>query len=192
MSPWSRMMYGMWESVSSQVPVLWVEYTEWSFHFRWPVVNFLHHISPKMAWMHWTLCLKAFHFWWLPLCWGVGYFLSFLQILFHAVGSVVKNLPAVQEAREMQVRSLDQEDLLEEGKATHSSILVWRIPMDRGAWKATVHGVIKNWTQLNSLTTTNMQFNMKFSMVSSTSPPTLQHTHLIGPLLFSRELVDSC
>ena len=32
---------------------------------------------------------------------------------------------------------------LEEGKATHSSILAWRIPMDRGAWRASVHGVTK-------------------------------------------------
>ena len=38
------------------------------------------------------------------------------------------------------------EDPLEEGMATHSSILGWRIPMDRGAWWATVHGVAKNWT----------------------------------------------
>ena len=30
----------------------------------------------------------------------------------------------------------------------HSSILAWRIPMDRGAWWATVHRVAKNWTQL--------------------------------------------
>ena len=37
----------------------------------------------------------------------------------------VKNLPAMQE---MQVRSLSQEDPLEEGMATHSSILAWRIP----------------------------------------------------------------
>ena len=37
---------------------------------------------------------------------------------------VVKNLPAVQEGR---VRSLDWEDLLEKGIATHSSILAWRI-----------------------------------------------------------------
>ena len=43
--------------------------------------------------------------------------------------------------------------------ATHSSILVWRIPMDRGAWEATVHGVTKNWTRLSDLTATNMQFN---------------------------------
>ena len=32
---------------------------------------------------------------------------------------------------------------LEEGMATHSSILAWRIPVDRGAWWATVHGVTK-------------------------------------------------
>ena len=32
------------------------------------------------------------------------------------------------------------------GHATHSSILAWRIPTDRGAWWATVHGVTKNWT----------------------------------------------
>ena len=44
-------------------------------------------------------------------------------------GSVVKNLPAMQE---MQVQSLGQEDPLEEGMATHSSILAWRIPIDRG------------------------------------------------------------
>ena len=43
----------------------------------------------------------------------------------------------------MQVRSLGQEDALEEGMATHSSILARRIPMDRGAWRATVHGVVE-------------------------------------------------
>ena len=37
-------------------------------------------------------------------------------------------------------QSLDREDLLEEAMATHSSILAWRIPMDRRAWRATVHG----------------------------------------------------
>ena len=45
----------------------------------------------------------------------------------------------------MQVRSLGGEDPLEEGMATPSSILAWRIPMDRGAWQATVHGVA--WSQ---------------------------------------------
>ena len=32
--------------------------------------------------------------------------------------------------------------------ATHSSILAWRIPMDRGAWWAAVPGVSKSWTEL--------------------------------------------
>ena len=54
------------------------------------------------------------------------------------VTRVAKNLPARQETL---VRSLGWEDLLEEGMATHSSILAWRIPMDRGAWQATVHGL---------------------------------------------------
>ena len=36
--------------------------------------------------------------------------------------------------------------------ATHSSILAWRIPMDRGAWWATVHGVAKSRTQLSNFT----------------------------------------
>ena len=43
-------------------------------------------------------------------------------------GSVVKNLPAVQETWETQVQSLGREDPLEEGMATYSSILAWRIP----------------------------------------------------------------
>ena len=51
---------------------------------------------------------------------------------------MVKNLPAMWET---WVPSLSSEELLEEGMATHSSILAWRIPMDRGAWQATVHGV---------------------------------------------------
>ena len=49
-------------------------------------------------------------------------------------GSDIKNLPAV---RETWVQSLGQEDPLEEAMATHSSILAWRISMDRGACRAT-------------------------------------------------------
>ena len=45
--------------------------------------------------------------------------------------------------QEMRVRSLGQEDRLEESMATHSSILAWRVSMDRGAWRATVHGVTR-------------------------------------------------
>ena len=43
----------------------------------------------------------------------------------------------------MTIREIIQEDPLEEGMATHSSILAWRIPVDRGALWATVHGVAK-------------------------------------------------
>jgi len=56
---------------------------------------------------------------------------------------MVKNLPAMQET---WVQSLGQKDPLERGMATHSSILAWRIPMDRGAWRAIVHGVTESWT----------------------------------------------
>ena len=56
---------------------------------------------------------------------------------------MVKNLSAMQETR---VQSLGREDPLEEGMATHSSILAWRIPMDRGAWQAAVLGVVKSQT----------------------------------------------
>ena len=62
------------------------------------------------------------------------------------VAQMVKNPPAVQET---WVQSLVWEDALEEGMATHSSILTWRIPMVRGAWWATVHGVAKSWTRLS-------------------------------------------
>ena len=59
------------------------------------------------------------------------------------VAQTVKNPPAMQEA---WVLSLGWEDTLKEGIATHFSILAWRIPMDRGAWWATVHGVTKSKT----------------------------------------------
>ena len=57
------------------------------------------------------------------------------------VAQLVKNLPAMLET---WVQSLGWEDPLEEGMATHSSTLAWRIPMDRGAWRAIVHGVTKS------------------------------------------------
>ena len=43
-------------------------------------------------------------------------------------------------------QSLGWEDPLEESMATHSSILAWRIPTDRGAWRAKVQGVEKSQT----------------------------------------------
>ena len=61
------------------------------------------------------------------------------------ITQTVKKPSAVQE---MQVQSLGGEDPLEEGVATCScySILAWRIPVDRGAWQAIVHGVTNSWT----------------------------------------------
>ena len=44
----------------------------------------------------------------------------------------------------------DWEDPLEEGMETHSSILAWRIPMDKEAWKVSVHGVSQSWTRLSN------------------------------------------
>ena len=66
------------------------------------------------------------------------------------VAQMVKNLCV---ALKTQVRSLGWEDPLEEGMATHSSILAWRIPVDRGAWRAIAHGVVKTRTQLERLST---------------------------------------
>ena len=62
------------------------------------------------------------------------------------VAQLVKNLPAMWET---WVRSLGWEDPLKEGMTTHSGIPAWRIPMDRGAWWATVYGVTKSWILLS-------------------------------------------
>ena len=60
------------------------------------------------------------------------------------VAQTVKNPPAMWET---WAQSLGWEDPLEEGMATHSSILAWGIPTDRGACWAAVHGVAKSWTR---------------------------------------------
>ena len=49
------------------------------------------------------------------------------------MAQTITDLPAMQET---WVLSLGQEDSLKEGMASHSSIVAWRIPMDRGAWQA--------------------------------------------------------
>ena len=60
---------------------------------------------------------------------------------------MVKNPPAMQET---QVRSLGQEDPLEKGMATHSSILAWRIPLTEESSGLLAHGVSKSQTQLSN------------------------------------------
>ena len=74
---------------------------------------------------------------------GMGYPLQYFGATL--VSQMVKNSPAMHET---WVQTLGWEDPLEKGMATHSSILAWRIPLDREAWWATVHRVTKNWTPL--------------------------------------------
>ena len=72
------------------------------------------------------------------------------------MAETVKNPSAMQET---WVLSLGWEDPLEKGMATHSNILAWRMPRDRGAWWAAVHRVTKSQTQLSTaqhMATTNM------------------------------------
>ena len=58
----------------------------------------------------------------------------------------VKNLPAMLETQETRVRSLGQEDPLEEEMATHSRILAWKIPWTEEPGSLQVRGVTKSWT----------------------------------------------
>ena len=78
-----------------------------------------------------TLVMVLFHIFWS------------LIILRRAslLAQLVRNPHATQET---WVQSLGWEDPLEEGMAAHSSILAWRILMDREAWRATVHGVTES------------------------------------------------
>ena len=68
--------------------------------------------------------------------WKLNKFYKFISSNVSMLGfpdsSEIKNPPAMQET---WVQSLGWEDPLEDGVTTHSNILAWRIPMDRGAWK---------------------------------------------------------
>ena len=69
--------------------------------------------------------------------------LSLFSTLFASgIAQMIKNLPAMQETWD---GSLGWDDPLEEDTITHSSILAWRILMDKGTWQTTVQ---KSWTQL--------------------------------------------
>ena len=75
---------------------------------------------------------------------------------------MVKNLPKVQET---WVPSLGWEDPLEKGKATHSSILAWRIP-----WTVQSVGVAKSRTETQQLSLSVAQLVK--------NPPTIQETQV--------------
>ena len=72
---------------------------------------------------------------------GIGFPIQYSWVFL--VAQTVKNLPAMWQ---IWVRPLGWEDPLEEGMATHSSILAWRISMDRGVWQAIIHGAAESWT----------------------------------------------
>ena len=91
------------------------------------------------------------------------FFCFFFLIVLRAsqVAQMVKNLPAMWETR---VRSLGQEDLLEKGMATHSSILAWRIP-----WTEESGGLYSPWvckeldmTVCSTNTCTHIDLNQLF------------------------------
>ena len=82
------------------------------------------------------------------------------------VAQTLKNPPVIQET---WVQSLGWEEPLEKETATHSSILTWRIPTNKGAWRATVHGVTKSQTWLS-----NFRFQCKCKPPTRT-PMTMAH-----------------
>ena len=69
-----------------------------------------------------------------------------LKLMDFPIAQMVMNLHVMLET---QVQSLGQEESLEEGMATQSSILAWKIPWTEGAWRAIIHEVTKSWTQLS-------------------------------------------
>ena len=95
-----------------------IEVNSWSPHFELnsSVWNFL----PI------SLALLSVWFWPLPRLICHMFLIDYSSCL--NCGSAVKSLPAMQEMQETQVQSLGGEDPLEEGMATHSSIVAWRFP----------------------------------------------------------------
>ena len=87
------------------------------------------------------------------------------------VGASDKEATCQCRRHETWVQSPCWEDPLEEGMATHSSILSWRIPMDRGAWWARVHSITTSWTQLKRLSL-HTQADLKHLLMKITSVDT--------------------
>ena len=87
------------------------------------------------------------------------------MVLKHFLG-----FPGVSDGKESACNpgGLGWEDLLEEGMATHSSILAWKIPTDRGAWQVEVHEVAKSQTWLNDF---HSKYLKVFSGFCSTVDP---------------------
>ena len=115
----------------------WLTVTKEVGYYDWPILGHSHS----------TLVMVK------EKCWRKGITVSRSLTRSHEegfpIGSVVKNSPALQEMQETQVWSLGQEDPLEEGMATHSSILAWRIPWTEGPGSLQSKGLKRvrhNWT----------------------------------------------
>ena len=106
---------------------------------------------------------------------------------FHC-GSLVKNLPAMQEPQEMRVWSLGWEDPLEEGMGTCCSILAWRIPWteEPGVYRLQGRRVGHNWSDWahmhNDHTIMSDVFSQQDHRAESASPPP-------GPSFLTLELI---
>ena len=96
----------------------------------------------------WCYCMKQQ--WTNSVKYNYYYYIVIAVLLY----SIIMSFPGGSDRKESAcdvrdlVWSLGWENPLEEEMATHSSILGWRIPMGRGAWWATIHGVAKSWTQV--------------------------------------------
>ena len=99
---------------------------------------------------------------------GIGYPLRYPGAFL--VTEMIKNLPAMWET---WVRSLGWEDPLVDGMATHSSILAWRTPMDKGVWRATGHGVTESRPWLSTKHTPSSQTNCQAFTWGHAKPFTL-------------------
>ena len=114
--------------------------------------------------------------------------LSDFQFAASLVAQLVKRLPAMQET---WVRSLDREDPLEKGMATHSSILAWRIPWTEepgatNSWSNTTEQLTLSLCSVQSLLcaqlfATPMDYSMPGFPVHRQLPePTQTHVHRVG------------
>ena len=116
----------------------------WSYVLNYDCSH--HLLFLNLHWSHLSLlfifCLDLFHSNFFFFFFYIGIWLIRASLM----AQWVKNPLAMPET---WVQSLGWEDSLEEDIATHSSILAWSIPMDRGVWQASVHGVAKRRTWLS-------------------------------------------
>ena len=117
---------------------------------------------------------------------GIGYTLHYSWI--SLVVQMVKKLPAIREPGfNPRVGKIPGR----KGMATHSTTLAWRIPMDKGAWWATVHRIAKSWMQISTYPQTTIprentvldSCTPLVTIFSSTKLPHVLHSSLTKVLI---------